>query len=463
MHLQATVLPLALGLFWPASGLAQSVTQLAGTGQAGITFTDNLYNAPEEPLPGEEEKESAWYLVLAPGVVLSHERRLSSYELTYTHSFFRYLTSVEADMHGDELEAVAAYRLTPLDDLTFSLSGSRASTATLITDPTAEGRPQPDAFGTYYTLTATQGFAHRFSRTWAGRQTGSFSVTTASGEDVAQGNRYVSNAAVGATYTLRHDAFGFDWTAAYYHSSRYRHDGFEVPRTRYLNTGPAASWMHNLDEHWSTSLNAGIGLSYQPDQLDNAEVESGTSLAPPTLGAGIHWQYRHYMATLAYAGTTRPDLLTNRVYYTDSVSMGAAWVVSPRRRVTLATNHIVSSNSSLVSPVEVNEEMEEPTTYTMSSSATLTWLPVGMLELGLHYVHAAELIDGTAEEASHRDFHRNQVTFTVGWQYPEFNLSRISRAASFRVSGGGGDDSDAAGASGEADSSGSSSSGGDSE
>jgi hypothetical protein len=410
---------------------AQSEITASATGSAAIAYTDNLYNAPRSSLPGQPQRRSAWFVVLTPGMAINHERARSGYTLTYTQSFFRYLTTVKADSNGDQLSAAADYQLTPIDDLSFGLSGTHSSTATLLTDPSALGRPQPDTSGTFYTAAATQDFAHAFSEEWRGIQRASFGLARETGTDLPEPWRLTTTASIGAGYGLPRDAWSFNWEVTYFHSRSAERGGQRTPRTRYLQTGPVASWRHDFNEEWASLLSAGTAMSYRP------EADPRLALVPPSFAAGLDWQYDPYSAALTYSAGTDMNLYTNRIYYSDSVSLSGSWSIMPQQGVLLSTSNNLSGNRPLVSPAQVGQDADQPTVYAWMSTAMLSWGLQGLPQLALTYVHAAQLTHGDSARAVSPDFDRNQVMLSVGWQYPQVNLSRLTRSASFRVSGSG--------------------------
>jgi hypothetical protein len=410
---------------------AQTETTVSGTGSAAIAYTDNLYNAPRNPVAGEPQRAPAWFVALTPGVAIDHERGRSGYTLDYAHTLFRFLTGVKAASQGDQLDAAADYQLTPIDNLSFGLSGAHSSTATLLTDPASLGRPQPDTSGSYYTAAATQSFAHSYSEEWSGSQGASFGVAKQVGTDLPEPLRFTANATLGANYRLRRDAWSFNWDAMYFHSRTAERGGVRVPRTRYLRTGPSANWRHDIDEQWASLLGAGMGVGYEP------EARPRLALAPPSFTAGLEWRYDVYAATLRYSASTDTNLFTNRTYYSDSVSLSASWSMLPQQGFSLSTNNGLSGNRPLVSPPQTGQGVDQPTTYAWTSVVTLSWGPEGLPQFMLSYIHAAQLTPGDSTRAASPDFARNQVSLSVGWQYPQVNLSRLTRGTSFRVSGPG--------------------------
>lgn len=418
---------LAFALLWASPGQAQSETTAFGMGTAAITYTDNLYNAPFNAAPDLPQRESAWYVVLAPGAGISHDRWRSGYVLTYGHSFIQYLTTSQADAHADHLAGAADYELSPLDTLSFTLAGTRSSTAIMLADPAAMGRPQPYSSATFYTATSSQELVHAFSPEWSGIERVSFGVSKAAGSDLPEPWRYTASCMLGADYGLPRDVWSFNWQGTYFHSRAAERDGARLPRTRYFQTGPSVAWRHDINEEWASQVNAGIGVAYQPEE------DPRFSLAPPSFGAALSWEYDVYAATLTYSATTDPDLVTNRVYYRDAASLSASWLILPRQRVSLTTTNAVSANRALVSPALV-PGADEGTVFAWTSTAVLSWSPEGLPQFALAYLHSAQLVRGGSEAAALPGFERNQVTLSVGWHYPEVNLSRLARRSSFRVS-----------------------------
>lgn len=410
---------------------AQTETRAFGLGSAAITYTDNLYNAANGAPPDSPQKESAWYLTLAPGAGLTHERRRSAYELTYLHPFFWYLTTVDAEAHGDQLAVTSEHALTPVDSLSFGLAGARSSTATMLTEPTAMGGPLPDPSATVYTGTASQGYSHEFSPNWRGTESATFGVARDAGTDLPEPWRFTLSGSLGAAYTLARDAWSLDWTSSYFHSRSAARNGERVPRARYLHSGPMATWRHDLSEEWSSLLTVGTGLSYYPDE------EPETRLTPPTIGATLNWEHGWYTASLLYSASVEYDLLTNAVYYRDEAGVSGAWEMLPRQQVVFTTSHSVSANRPLVAPAAAASADNDATIYAWMSIAALTWSPERLPFFSLIYVHAAEFAaDGLGPYPGSRtdwEFQRNQVTFSMGWQYPQVSLPRLTRRPPSRV------------------------------
>ncbi|MBN1611278.1 MAG: hypothetical protein JW940_31890 [Polyangiaceae bacterium] len=404
------------------SRIARAQTTVYGTGSASISYTDNLYNAPSHPEPGGLERRDAWYLTLQPGLGLAHEAPESSYLLTYSHSFMYYLKGAERLAHGDSAMARGNFELTPVDSLTLSATGARTSTAFMLAEQTSFGQPQPRSSADFLSAGMQQGVRHEFSAEWTGQQTASFNAMTTRGSDLPEPVRFYSTGGLGATYQLERDAWSLDWSVTYFHSRSAERSGLRIPRSRHVQSSLLGAWRHDLSAEWASELHAGVGVGRSFDG-------EGALRPAPLFGGSLQWHRDVYSATLSYNAQMTPDLYTNRVYYSDGVSLAGSWALLPEQGVTLSSTNGVSANQPLVSP----GVRDEPTLYSWASSSSATWSPGGVVQIALTFQHTEQFGTGARDEA--RRVYRNQVVLSVSGRYPEIDLTPFAERKPFRVDG----------------------------
>lgn len=401
---------------------AHAQTTVYGQGAAGITYTDNLFNAASRPVPERPGRQDAWYVTLVPGLGLTHQAQRSRYLLAYSHSFIHYLTAIDAQAHGDTGLVQGTYELTPVDSLTVGITASRTSTAFLLAESSSLGQPEPDTTATFLAGTVRQSLQHQYSPNWAGYESTSFGVMRTVGAVGPEPLRFALSWALGATYSLERDAWSLEWMTTYFHSLAAEENGVRVPRARYVQSGPVASWRRDLSAEWASELRAGFAVGRSLD-------EGGPLGLVPSFGGALQWRRDPYGATLAYSAQATANLYTNRVYYSDTVSLTGTWGVIPEHNIALTSSHAISANRPLVTPgVDT-----EPTVFAWISNAGLTWAPERLPWASLTYQHTEQF--GARDSATVASFYRNQVTLTAGWRFPPVDTSRIARDRPFRVDG----------------------------
>jgi hypothetical protein len=398
---------------------AHAQTTLFGTGSAGLTYTDNLYNASSRPQPGVHGRRDAWFVVLTPGVGFTHEAERSSYLLAYSHSAVFYLNGIDTRAKSDTGEAQGTYRLSPVDTLSTSASVARTSTTLLLNSPSSFGLAQ-ETSDAFFNGTAQETLIHEYTANLSGRETISFGVNKPTGGNVPNPWRFTLAGSVGALYQLERDAWTLDWNTTYFHSRSARRGGVTTPRNRYVLTGPAASWRRDLDEEWASVINAGLGVSHWPDAREHLGFV-------PSWGVALQWQRDVYTAMASYTGGVTPNLFTNQLYFSQVVSLTAAWQLFPEQHIQAFSSHAVTANRTQ----GTSGAASLPTFYTWTSSAGMRWSPEHLPEVVLSFDHAEQL--RTHNAAGLNDYYRNQVSLSIQGRFPEVELS--GRREPFRVDG----------------------------
>lgn len=398
--------------------------RLSATGSASLAYTDNLFNASARPLPGRPGREEAWYIIVAPGVTVEYDTERGAYSLSYSHSFLHFLTTIDAQTHGDTAALRARYELTPRDNLTMAVSGTRTSSAFSRADgsPAGQldvgaavpGQLQPDTGTSFLTGRVMQGFEHEYSPNWLGRQSMAWGVTKPVGSALPQPLRMTAAFSLGAQYSLERDVWGLDVRTSYYHGFSTGNGENRVPRLRYLQSGPVGTWTHELSPEWRSMLQAGFAVG--------TALEGDTPVRlSPNLGASLEYGREYYSATLTYAAQASPNLYTNRVYYSDSVALSGAWVVLPDQGVSLYTSHAASANRPLVSPGVASRS----TLFMWTSGGGIAWAYREWPRVTLSYDHT-EQFGARRTDLELANYYRNQVTLTVQGILPIFETGPVT-------------------------------------
>ncbi len=407
---RSTALGVAVGLAWSVPAVAQSQTGLDATGAVALTYTDNLYNAAADPEPGRPDRASAWYLTYTPGLQLSHQRQRATYQLAYAHSITQYLTTIDADAHGDMGSAGASYTLSPQDRLSLGLSGSRITNAFTLSDATTLGQLQTDSRSTIVTGAVTQSYTHEYSERWAGQQTAGIALSKATRGIGTHPLSMTLNGAIGPDYRLERDTWSFRANVLYYHLFSARRGELYTPRQRRIQAGPQVTWMHRFSEEWTSTLNAGVEFAHWMGASQFVEPE-------PRWGARLEWQRDPFRAGISYSGGATSNLYTQGLVYQDMVALDAGWVVlETRPRLELSTTEALARND----PASAPGMPAQPTLYVASSSTTLRLMPWEFLGFSLDYRHTRQF-GANSNTQGFADYYRNDVILSVTGQWPIFS------------------------------------------
>jgi hypothetical protein len=403
------------------SPCAHAQTGYFATWSAELAYTDNLYDASSHHVVGRPDRLATAYATLSPGLGLYHDSARARYLLGYSHGFTFYLGQAIPVGQSDTGSLRGLFLLSPLDELTLELDVARAPGALLYTDPKLAGRPLSSAHSTVVIGTLLQSLSHEYSANWTGRQSSLFRILDRFGASPPEPLRFEVGGSLGAEYRLERNAWGLDATASYYHALAVKAGGTRVPPVSYLLAGPLARWRRDLSAEWSSILEAGVQMGYR----------LGGHRSPrlfPTGGAEILWRDESAMVSLAYSARVTPDVLTNRVYYAQSLSAAGRLALIPKRAVSGSCSGGVSQYRT----VDGTAVPSGSTVYTWWSTVGVDWAPASWALVALSYLHMQQF-GGSTGATSIPGFYRNLVMLSVHGRFPTLEIGEIPTSAPERV------------------------------
>jgi hypothetical protein len=416
-----TVLTLAGAMLLPAvPSNARAQTTVHATGMVGLTYTDNLLHAPSEPRPGDAPRISTFYLTLAPGLALYHNRERSRYLLTYSHPFFFYLNHSQLNNSGDIVHGEGWWALSLEDDLTLGVDATwMTSAAALNTAPAGGTTVQGDGRMRMFMLAVNEGWSHRFSDHWRGRQFSGFSRAETLSGPVPQPTLFAAVAGLGLDYVFERNALGFVSAATLSWTS----DAPQVQMSRQqLIVDSFARYRRDLSASWSWEARLGVVTAF--------DLESHHYTAP-RWGTSLFWQQDNLNGTLSYDRTVMRSLVTGFVARADTARISFGMPLGDGTQLVAVAGTGASLNRTLTS----EQALGSTRTFVWTSDAAIRWTPLEeLLNVSLTYLHTEQRNQGEYSTAV-PSFAVNTVALLVTGRFPSRAFYSAPQASPQRVDG----------------------------
>ncbi len=407
---------------------ARADTTLHVIGSASVGYNDNLLGTPSDPAPGEPTPIRTWFLEVAPGFTVFHESPRALHQLTYTHPMAVYFSDNDLDAASDIVSWRGMFTLSPRDELTLGASVARSRiNAGVLRNQVGQDATMvtPAGAGVAVTIGANQGYTHDFDQQWHGLQTASFTTATHVGSSSSEPNHYLIDASVGTEYTVGDDGFALVLTGGWFFTPPQREGGVQItPRQDLLNLGSEARWRHDWSPRWSTRTTAGVVASVDPHDVWDP-------LWSPTWSTGLFYFAEGPTASLVYARTVAPNVLTGQNYLTDQVTLNGGVPLSQNVPLLLGSS-IAGARSR---GIDVPTHTLTNTVRSVSGDVSLSWLSDAGIGASIRYQHYRQYGD-ESDIAPLATFHRNVVQLTIGGMFPPRELPTVPGGPPVRVDGG---------------------------
>ena len=405
-HRPATPAPQALAaavLLWSAQ--SPGAPRVSATGQVALTADDNISSSPPD-VPAV----AAFGIEVTPGIALTHEGARERILLRYSHPVLLYLAHVSQSSDADAASAIALFHLTPFDELLLDLELRRQSSTLLSLGSSEQTTAEARLTGgqTLLPLSLSQALRHDFSPAWSLEQSTSAAVTIPVGSDSAQQLVATGELMLAPELALGSHAFALQPSLRYTHgepAAAADAAPFATVRTDQLVPSAALRWRWDWTRSWSSEARAGVAIPI----LLPSDVA-----AAPVAAAAIRWDEPGYALSLQYARDYRPDSLTARTYYSDSLLLAGTVPLWRAQNLHLAASTGFAWNRLAAL---------EPTSFVERADTGVTDLSVGwrpralVPSLSVRYQHLQQLAS-PAGQVTLLDFSRNVVSLVLGYQYP---------------------------------------------
>jgi hypothetical protein len=420
-------------LLAPSPALAQIATSVHAVGEASVGWTDNALSQPATTQTAQVGQTTqtanggvvaVTFTSLRPGALLLIEGRKTLQRLQYTFTRTIFFGRPEANSNGHQLDYNLLYSLTGRSELLggVSLTYGEQNIFSLMRPPAgAVTTGLPPGNLTFLTTTAYENYNYEFSNDWRftqGAAVGTYSVLDVTPPQphrftvdnrFALERRYGKDALIGEIYT------------GLLANSSLEYQGLRTPFQSQLLQGALGRWRRDLTERFSTEVNAGAVVAFNPDDQ--------SSLLGPVLGAAVRFHDELGEAAVGYNRSFTPNVFLGQIFYGDEFFARGTVPVFEQ------TTHLrfsAGAGATWSNLVNAREGRLSSTLRVYTADVALTWDPQIGVNASLRYQYYNQ--KGNPDDPQPLfDFSRNAVLFTVGGMFPYRNAPPVPRAPSDRV------------------------------
>lgn len=403
------------GLLSPAAAWAQVETRAQATFNASIGWTDNVLQAPDNPVGDELGPESDGLVVLVPGAALIFETPGTTHTLAYSFGLSLFFVHSEANAFTHSLVYASTYGLGPTTTLGLGTGATLGQTSNFNRTRAPQGalvepvQPGNDLFlNVFVNETITQ----ELSPTLLGSQSTTATVSRTLNE--LEGAGFVLANVLTLQRPFESDIVGGELGVDYSRSAEgFDEDGeLTAPAQHELTSRLAATWQHQYTPEIASTLAAGVV------HHTNAETFA-EHLIHPYGAASIGYVLDQAAATLSYVHTAGPNVFLNQVTISDTISLA---IGIPLGQLPLdlgvgggfASNRVILENGDLSPAIQV---------AVVDAGLTYTPPQLPSLSIGARYQFTKQLpseSDETGEVPDAVAFTQNSAFLTVGLTFPDF-------------------------------------------
>ncbi len=304
----------------PAAARAESWS-LHVLGDAQLAWTDNLFSAPSEPVPGAPPRESDAYLQARPGAILMIETPRSVHELQYTFDASMYVNHTEAWSILQRAGWRGFFSVSPRGELNTDVSGSIGDSTTLTTIAGADaGQAGLQRSGEVHVVqvSAAENYAFQASPALRLLQGGSVRYDKTDQNDTTSTGAEGS-LRLGAERSWRQDALTGSVTTAYLNLTR--PNGATTTSDDQLNLHIDAAWRRDLSRTWTSVVDGGVVVIVPTGPSSKGTIQ-------PTIGGQLTYFPDWGTATFQAHRSVLPNLFIAQNTLTDSAS-ASCWLPLP--------------------------------------------------------------------------------------------------------------------------------------
>jgi hypothetical protein len=434
-HTQLVAAAAAVTLWIPTA--AADGWSLHVLGNLRVGWTDNVFSAPDEEIPGVQPQtaEADVYTQVSPGVLLAWERPRLIQEYFY---------ELDANFYVDHSEARGlthragwrAFLLTsPLSELSAQASASGGSLSTFTTLGWAQDGHTivlPSGDSRFASVEAQEHYSRQLSRPVRVTQTAigrAFTVWSPT-IDATTGDRtwtsttgFEVGAGIGADRSWRWNALGVLATTSFASLS----DGDLEQMTGTV----VGSWRRDLSERWSTSVDAGVAalLPLGDDQA---------STVAPTVGAQVGYVPEWGSAGLTLRRSVVPNVVIQANTINDFALVNAylplPWLARDPAQPRFTFGFAAGAGRTTV----LDQRSGDPLSRydVVSGDLSLDYAVRPQMHVAVRYQYIRQLTDdddGVLNEVNVFDYDRQTVLVSFYGRWPERAAAEVPLRASLRV------------------------------
>lgn len=386
-------------------------------------WTDNLQSAESETSAPPREADA--YTQIAPGVLATWEKPRIIQEYFYEAEANLYVEHSEAWSLNHRAGWRAFWLLSPLSELTTTVSGATGTLNTFTTTGTSQAGTieyLPTQRSQFTSVEVRELYTRQLSRALRLSQTGEGRVFHTS-SDLADSTGYSIGQGLGIERAWNFNAIGLNATAAYAVMGA----GEPMP-DHTLITGATLAWRRDLSDEWSSLVDVGY-TAIVP--VDEADVFSGG----PTAGASVGYYPEWGSAGLSLRRTIAPNLFLEANTITDLAVINA-WLPLPWFRQDPEIPRLTFGASAGAG----RSAIVDATTGESQGGLSSELLDVGFsfaiaeqLHVGARYQFVAQQVDDAVMLENVRPYERHTALVTFYGRWPSRVAAEVPMRATLRV------------------------------
>lgn len=421
-----------LALLVAGDALAAPAWQVFGT--AAVGWTDNVLNAPNQPLPGQRGRESDFFFQLSPGAALTTGSPRFIQRLSYTFTADLFTTHPDGDSYSNSLNWAGLAdpsRTTHLLVVAQSQQG-RISTFNLQL-PAAAGQATVLANGTavnFFSQFVSETLTWDITPKWRAWESAAFRAFI----PIDRGqlaDTYTASGELGSERLFTVDGVGLVARTEYinYRSPRGPKGMITLPDQEQLLTSLVARWRRDWSTSWSSEVNLGL-VEAEPLHLPGAK-----RVWQPTGMLALRYTRDTASAELRYAHDVLANPLAGSSFLYDNVSLRGTVPLPAKWRLFLGATATYQHAQAL----SLTGGLSDTHAHVVLLDCSLTWQALPELGVFARYsffdqlAHNAPLSPMGPAATTLPDLMRNTVLLGVSVSYPATMAVRVPTRSATRV------------------------------
>ncbi len=395
-------------------------------------WTDNLFSAPDDPVPGVETpaREADLYTRIQPGLLFAWERPNIINQFDYTLEGNAYLSHDEAWSLSHRGGWRGFFLLTPRSEMNAGVQLGMGTLNTFTTRTTADAGTVtvlPSAQSDFVSVDGSEHYSYQVSRPLRFTQGATarlFQTDDQTLDSTSQG--YEIGGSLGLDRSWRFDAVGLNVGTSFVSLERVTPGMTEA--TDQMNAQATLSWRRDLTVRWSSMVDGGVITLVPLDEGDEVVIQ-------PTIGAGVGYYPNWGSAGVQVRRSVAPNLLIAQNTVSDSAIANAwlplPWLTDDPMLPKLSTQGTLGFSRTQI--IDAGSGELQSGFDVVSADAALNYAPRAGMSVTLRYQYVLQ--DG-AEDAVLGEvfgYDRHTVLLSFYGRWPERLAAEVPLRASLRV------------------------------
>jgi hypothetical protein len=430
------LLAVALAVIAATTSRAQAKTTLQALGTAAAGWTDNVLNAPDEPVPGQRGRESDFFFQLGPGAALTTSSPRFIQRLGYTFTADLFVEHPDGNSYGNALDWAAYADTTQSTELLLVARSQQGRLSTFnLQLPSAAGQaavlPNNTAVN-FFSQFVAETFTWNLTPKWRSWETGSFRLFI----PIDRGklaDTYDASGELGAERVFDVDALGLLARSEYiiYKGLPGVMNMPAAPDQEQIINTLMARWRRDWSVFWSTEAALGVV------EAEPLHVARSTRLWQPTGLAALRYTRDLASAELRYTHEVLANALAGNSFLYDEVSLQGALPLPAKSHLFIGATATYQHARAL----DTSGGLTDTYAHVALVDFTINWQPIPELGVFARYSLFDQLahnqpppIDPMAPQVTALpDMLRNTVLVGINVVYPAVAAARVPTRSGTRV------------------------------